>query len=182
MPACDVELSIRNLLAPISVFIRVPFARLIDAKRGPDGGNAGGDDCAGDRQPVHRVSPACPRRAYGGPLYAVSWFTTSETVGGLPGVEGLKVFGGCVSVEGLVGSESVELAGEGVDPSVDVIEVVVGQVPCGVELVSPCAVVALDVCVEFGGSGREFEEVDAAFLAFVFEVGFELGSGLISRR
>ena len=68
--------------------------------------------------------------------------------------EGLKVFGGCVSVEGLVGSESVELVGEGVDPSVD------------------------DVCVEFGGPGREFEEDDAAFPAFVFEAGFELGAAV----
>ena len=83
-----------------------------------------------------------------------------------------------MSVEGVVGSESVELVGEGVDPSVDVIEVVVGQVPCGLELVSPCAVVAFDVSVEFGGSGREFEEVDAAFPAFAFEVGFELGAAV----
>ena len=83
-----------------------------------------------------------------------------------------------MSVEGLAGSESVELAGDGVDPSVDVVEVVVGQVPRSVELVSPCAVVAFDVCVEFGGSGREFEEVDAAFPAFVFEAGFELGAAV----
>ena len=40
-----------------------------------------------------------------------------------------KVLGGGVSVEGLVRSEGVEFIGEGVDPSVDVVEVVVGQVP-----------------------------------------------------
>ena len=64
------------------------------------------------------------------------------------------------------------------DPAVDSVEVVVGEVPCCVELVSPCAVVALDMSVEFGGSGREFEEVDASALAFAFEVGFELGAAI----
>ncbi len=40
-----------------------------------------------------------------------------------------KVLGGGVSAKGLVRSEGVELVSEGVDPSVDVVEVVVGQVP-----------------------------------------------------
>ena len=38
-----------------------------------------------------------------------------------------------------MGSEVVELVGEGVDPEVDSVEVVVGEVPRCVELVSPCA-------------------------------------------
>ena len=40
-----------------------------------------------------------------------------------------KVLGGGVSAKGLVRFEGVEFIGEGVDPSVDVVEVVVGQVP-----------------------------------------------------
>ena len=55
-----------------------------------------------------------------------------------------------MSVECVVRSEGVELIGEGVDPPVDIVEVVVGQVPGCVELVSPSAVIALDVSVEFG--------------------------------
>ena len=76
-----------------------------------------------------------------------------------------KVLDGGMSSKGLVRSKGVEFVGEGVDPSFDVVEVVVGQVPCGVELVSSGAVVALDVTVELGRSEREFEEVDAAALA-----------------
>ena len=61
-----------------------------------------------------------------------------------------KVLGRGLSAKGLVWSEGVELVGEGVDPSVDVLEVAGGQLPCGVELVAPGAVVALDMAVEFG--------------------------------
>ena len=44
-------------------------------------------------------------------------------------------FFGCVFGKVLCRSEGVGLVGEGVDPAVDAIEVVVGEVPCGVELV-----------------------------------------------
>ena len=100
-------------------------------------------------------------------------------VGGCPVCcQGLKVLSGGAVVEGPVGSEVVELVGEGVDPAVDSVEVVVGEIPCRVEPVSPCAVVALDMSVEFGGSGREFEEADAPALAFAFGVGFEPGAAI----
>ena len=46
------------------------------------------------------------------------------------------------------------------------------------KLVSPGAVVALDVAVELGRTGREFEQVDAAALAFGLEVGLELGASV----
>ena len=39
--------------------------------------------------------------------------------------------------------------------ALDVFEVVVGQIPCSVELVSPGAVVAFDMAVEFGGGDEE---------------------------
>ena len=74
--------------------------------------------------------------------------------------QGAKLFCGCAVVEVPVGSEIVEFVGEGVVPAVDSVEVVRREVPRCVELVSPCAVVAFDGAVEFGGSGLEFEEVD----------------------
>ena len=52
-----------------------------------------------------------------------------------------KVLDRGMSAKGPVRSEGVEFIGEGVDPSVDVVEVVVGQVPYGVELASSGAVV-----------------------------------------
>ena len=89
-----------------------------------------------------------------------------------------KVFGRGLSAEGLAGLEYVELVGEGADPSVDALEVVGGKLPCGVELVALGAVVALDVAVELGRSGRQFEELDAAPCAFGLEVGLELRSAI----
>ena len=92
--------------------------------------------------------------------------------------QGVKVFGGGLSVESVVRSEGIELVGEGVDPAVGVVEVVGVEAPCCVELVSLGTVVALDVSVEFGRSGGRFEEVDTAFAAFAFEVGLELGPAI----
>ena len=83
-----------------------------------------------------------------------------------------------LSARGLAQSEGAGLVGEGVDPAVDAVEVVVGEVPCGVELVPPGAVVALDVSVGFGRFGREFERRDASAPAFGFEAGHELGAAV----
>ena len=54
-------------------------------------------------------------------------------------------------------SEGVELVGKGVASPVDVVGVVVGQVPCWVELVSPSAVVALDMSVGSGDLGSSLK-------------------------
>ena len=49
-----------------------------------------------------------------------------------------------------------------------------GEIEAGVELVSPCAVAALDGAVESGRSGRQDIERQVAFGAGLFELGHEL--------
>ena len=90
---------------------------------------------------------------------------------GFAGCDLSKVFGWCLSAKGLVRPEGVELVGEGIDPSVDVVEVVGGQFPSGVKLVASGPVVALDMAIEFGRAGRQLVERDAAARTFGFEVG-----------
>ena len=97
---------------------------------------------------------------------------------GIVGCSLSKVLGGCLSAKGLMRPEGVELVGEGVEPSVGVLEVVGVELPAGVELVAPSPVVALDMSVGLGRSGRQLEELDVAPLTLALEGGLELGAAI----
>ena len=82
-----------------------------------------------------------------------------------------------LSCKGSVGPVVIVEVLEGFDPFGDFIDAH-GQIGAGVELVSPCAVAALDGAVELWRSGRQDVEGQVFVGAGLFELGLELGAAV----